>query len=206
MTSSMKQPDAPRRFGGWSDYREWAEHDFRQRTSAEEPMAGGRRTFVVEALSELLPITLPAEAEADSEHRTACSVHGGHDDHYEADAVLTLDEESALVRPYVRADGRSEVVYELGFETMVSAARPYASLPLRELSEDQRWICRLCEVPQSVAEVAVAIAAPIGVTRTLISHSIDQGYLQVHETVSMVNGLPSMELLKRVREGLLQHV
>jgi hypothetical protein len=191
----------PIRFGGWTDYREWADHDFRDRSPVEEPGPAAQGAIVVEALTELVPIKVLVE-EKNAGTRKSCLVPSN------GIAAADLDEpapelgDSALIRPYVRSGGRSEVTHNLEFETVVEATRPYASLPIRDLTEDQRDVCRVCVVPQSVAEVAVAISAPLGLARTIISDSIDKGYLRVHDTVAVVNGLPSMDLLRRVYSGL----
>lgn len=192
------------RFGGWADYREWAEHDFRDRSPAEEPGAASQGAIVVEALTDLVPIKVLLEEDAQGS-RKGCLIPSSGLAMTDLEPEPELDvEDSAIIRPYVRSGGRSEVKYDLEFETLVEAARPYASLPAKDLTEDQRHICRVCVVPQSVAEVAVAISAPLGLARTIISESIERGYLRVHQNISIVDGLPPMDLLRRVYSGLAQ--
>ncbi|MCK2244250.1 MULTISPECIES: DUF742 domain-containing protein [unclassified Crossiella] len=198
----------PVRFGGWADYGEWADHDFRDRSPFEEPGRGGGRPVVVEALTEVTPIRVLAETEGESGTRRSCRIAPAAD--YEdgirfeaGDLTLDLDRTAPLIRPYVRSGGRSESSHELEFETMIAAARPYATLPQREMSQDERLVCRTCAVPQSVAEIAVAIEAPLGLARTIISDGIDKGYLRVHSISGpTAGGLPSLELLRRLYAGL----
>lgn len=119
------------------------------------------------------------------------------------DSSFDADLESALIRPYVRSNGRAEAAHELQFETVLSVTDLYESLPDPDrLSEDQRLICDQCASPQSVAEIAVAIDAPLGVARVLISDAIDQGLLMVHETTPIIEGRPPMDILKRVHAGI----
>ena len=110
---------------------------------------------------------------------------------------------SSLIRPYVRSGGRAESAHELGFETVLTTTGLCDTL-LRQnqLSGDQRAICEQCVVPQSVAEIAVAIDAPLGLATVLISDAIEAGLLVVHPTAPIVGGRPSMELLERVHAGI----
>lgn len=203
------------RFGGWSDYQEWAEHDFRQRTAADK--AGGRTApaVTVEVLTELAPITLPDDAESSS--RTACvlvpppydsgtTVDGGQISGERLAGVepnRDVDHEAALIRPYVRAGGRVEAAHDLEFEAMLTATGLHDSWAgERELSDDQLIMCRHCDPPRSVAEIAAAIDAPIGVAKVLISDAIDQGLLVLHERTPVVEGRLPLELLKRVHAGI----
>ena len=195
----------PARFGGWTDYREWAEHDFRDRSAAEEPGPATDSAIVVEALTHLVPIRVLVEEENEGSRRS-CLVPstGVAEPESEPDPVPELDD-AALIRPYVRSAGPPDVQDDVfGFETVVELARPFSSLPAGEMSDDQRAVCRVCVVPQSVAEVAVAISSPLGLTRTIIGECIKWDYLRVHETAPMVDGLPPMDLLRRVYSGLSQ--
>ncbi|PSL53354.1 uncharacterized protein DUF742 [Saccharothrix carnea] len=195
---------APSRFGGWTDYREWAEHDFRDRSAAEEPGPATDTAIVVEALTHLVPIRVLVEEENEGSRRS-CLVPstGMAEPEPEPDPVPELGD-AALIRPYVRAADRSDVPDDLGFETVVELARPFSLLPARQMTADQREVCRVCLVPQSVAEVAVGVSTPLGLTLAIIGECIGKGYLRVHETAVIVNGLPSMDLLRRVYSGLSQ--
>jgi hypothetical protein len=204
-TRGSRGAPEPVRFGGWTDYREWAEHDFRDRSAAEEPGPATDAAIVVEALTHLVPIRVLVEEE-NVGLRRFCLVPstGVAEPEFELDPVPELGD-AALIRPYVRPAERPDVHDEdLGFETVVELARPFSSLPAGEMTDDQRAVCRVCLVPQSVAEVAVTISAPLGLTRAIIGECITRDYLRVHETAPIVNGLPPMDLLRRVYSGLSQ--
>ncbi|MGW4132332.1 DUF742 domain-containing protein [Amycolatopsis japonica] len=196
----------PIRFGGWSDYAEWAEHDFRDRKPNEEPTSTGQHAVVVEVMTAVVPITLPEEpADDDYVSRTSCRIVSpdGHDDVEGIDFLLEVDDQMALVRPYLGSDAQAGTRNDLAFETVIETTRPYSTLPIATLGEDQRMVCRTCVTPQSVAEIAVSIGAPIGLTQMLIGEGIDRGFLRVHSTVPVTkDGLPSIELLRRVHRGL----
>ncbi|WP_166459633.1 DUF742 domain-containing protein [Amycolatopsis pithecellobii] len=113
------------------------------------------------------------------------------------------DEGTLHVRPYVRARGRAAARYELEFETLLTTTGKHLSWSgERELSADQLTLCRLCDAPRSVAEIAVELDVAIGVAKVLISDVIDQGLLELQEMTPMISGRPPMELLKRVHAGI----
>ena len=194
----------PDQFVEPTGYRDWVEHDFSGRAPAEEPIGSAQGVVVVEAPTDLVPIKALLEEKPVGSRRGCLMPSSGLAvPDFEADAEPEPEfDDAAIIRPYVRSGGRSEVKYDLQFETLVESTRPYASLPTKQLSQDQRHICRVCVVPKSVAEVAVAISAPLGLVRTILSDAIDRGYLRVHQTVSMVDGLPPADLLRRVYAGL----
>jgi hypothetical protein len=191
----------PVKFGGWADYQEWAEHDFRDRAPAEESGVRTQSAIVVEALTDLVPIRVLVEEDS-AGLRKGCLMPSNGLAAVDLEPLPEDLGDSAIIRPYVRSAWRSESLPDLEFETVVEAVRPYASLPVGELTEDQRHVCRICVVPQSVAEIAVMISAPLGLARAIISESIELGYLRVHQTVSIKDGLPSLDLLRRVYSGL----
>jgi hypothetical protein len=195
----------PVRFGGWSDYGEWADHDFRERNPSEESGSNGHRPIVVEVMTAVVPINLPEEPEDDFVTRTYCRISSfsEYDSVEGSDLMIEVDHQVALIRPYLGFDDQLDARHDLAFETMIETARPYATLPVDSLSEDQRLVCRICAKPQSVAEIAVALDAPIGLTQMVISDGIDRGFLRVYSTATpTVDGLPSLELLRRVHRGL----
>ncbi|WP_191257691.1 DUF742 domain-containing protein [Amycolatopsis oliviviridis] len=198
------EPDAVR-FGGWSDYAEWADHDFRDRKPHEEPTSTGQHSVVVEVMTAVVPITLPEEPADDYVSRTSCRIVSpeGYDDVEGIDLLLEVDDQTALVRPYLGFDTQPGMRHDLALETVIETTRPYSTLPIATLGEDQRLVCRACVTPQSVAEIAVGIGAPIGLTQMLIGEGIDRGFLRVHSSaLPTKDGLPSIELLRRVHRGL----
>jgi Protein of unknown function (DUF742) len=110
------------------------------------------------------------------------------------DDHLAEDEEpSALVRPYARTGGRTEGSRELRLETLLSVSRTDLVLML-----EHSRIVEICEATSSVAEVAAALAAPLGVARVLLSDLIEMGVLSVHTG----DNQPAQELMARVLAGL----
>jgi hypothetical protein len=103
------------------------------------------------------------------------------------------EEPSSLVRPYARTGGRTEATRELRLETLISVERTDVVLVM-----EHRRIVEICERTSSVAEVAAALPAPLGVARVLIDDLIELGVLTVHTGDSR----PDAALLARVLAGL----
>jgi hypothetical protein len=103
------------------------------------------------------------------------------------------EEPSSLVRPYARTGGRTEASRELRLETLISVDRSDVVLAM-----EHRRIVEICERTTSVAEVAAALPAPLGVARVLIDDLIELGVLTVHTGDSR----PDEALLARVLAGL----
>lgn len=197
------------RFGGWSDYREWAERDFRPRDPDDEVGTHPPAALVVEVLTHLSPISLPDLQLAGAES-ARCRIHPGGAD-AEPDCVrddridvhLDIDLEASMIRPYVRTGGRVEAAHPLQFESVLSSTGLHENWPGdRELAGDHLQLCEHCATPQSVAEIAVALKAPVGMVKVLISDAIDQGLLMLHETTPLFHGRPPVALLKRVHASL----
>jgi hypothetical protein len=102
--------------------------------------------------------------------------HGGFDDAWELEA--------GIVRPYLFTKGRTQPSpsVELPVEAVLTStalARATAS----SLPAEQRRIVECCAIARSVAELAVAICAPITVTRVLVADLYTVGMIDVHEVV-----------------------
>lgn len=102
-------------------------------------------------------------------------------------------EPSSLVRPYARTGGRTEATRELRLETLISVRHTDVVLVM-----EHRRIVEICEQTRSVAEVAAALPAPLGVARVLIDDLIELGVL----TVFTGDSRPDEALLARVLTGL----
>lgn len=103
------------------------------------------------------------------------------------------EEPSSLVRPYARTGGRTESSRELRLETLISVRRTDVVLVM-----EHRRIVEICAETSSVAEVAAALPAPLGVARVLIDDLIELGVL----TVFTGDSRPDEALLARVLAGL----
>jgi hypothetical protein len=72
------------------------------------------------------------------------------------------------------------------------------------LDPDLAAICRMCQIPTSVAEVAAYLLRPLDVTRALVLRGIDDGLLVARGAQLGVSDRPPLELLHRVHQGLLR--
>ena len=205
--------DAPRgrpagaRFDGWEDYREWSARDFRQRVPDDEVGTDTSNVFVVEVLTHLAPISLPDMTALGGEP-ARCRIGPGMsrdgclDDEEIVDVRLEVDLESALIRPYVRAGGRVQTAHPLQIESVLSSTGAHHAWRGNELGDDHLQLCEYCRSPQSVAELAVALNAPIGLVKVLIGDAIDRGLLMLHETAAFPAGRAPVTLLRRVHASL----
>jgi hypothetical protein len=108
-----------------------------------------------------------------------------------------------LVRPYTIAGatgGRIRSWHaDLGLETLVLTSS------LGEMSThlgfERRSIVRLCRDVQSIAEIAVRLQLPLGVTRALVGDLAEEGLVTVHGSAQAADQ-PDLALLKRVLDGL----
>jgi hypothetical protein len=200
------------RVGGWSDYLEWANHDFRDRTAADEAGPPDRDPPVVEILTEFTPITVPAEFTRDTgQPRVVCRLLPppwitGTDTRTDCEEFdetgVDSEIEAAPLRPYVRSAGQAEAVHDLQLETVLTATGLHENwVDGPKLDVEQQRICELCISPQSMAEIASAIKAPFGVAKILVSNTIDYGLLIVHPTY---DDRPPVELLRRVQACLVR--
>jgi hypothetical protein len=107
-----------------------------------------------------------------------------------------------VVRPFILTCGRTRPVRpELRLETLVTAHPVASGSPL---DFERRRIVELCRFPHSVAEIAALLALPLGVARVLVGDLAAERYLHVHNHTHEQAGIPSIALLKRIREGLLR--
>jgi hypothetical protein len=199
----------PASFGGWPDYQQWADNDFRPRPLEEpEPESEPESEPVVE------PVSLFHDAATEVNFRpvpegpptrVGVATAGGwrpETPDPEVDGLWVDDD--LVVRPYIRTHGRVSQEYDLRLETMLSATRLHERDPGHAaLTPDLSMICMLCtRGPQSVAEVSAYLNAPLGVTRVLIGDAIAAGFVLIHQGTTVAGERPSMELLLKVRDGL----
>ncbi|MBB5160007.1 DUF742 domain-containing protein [Saccharopolyspora phatthalungensis] len=189
----------PLSFGGWRDYQEWADNEFRPRPAppssdetAEEPDEEARLTD-----DRAADPTQEAEDPAEPGQPGDTDSADGENDAAEPDSV-------ELLRPYVRTGGRARPEYELLVETLLSSAQlPEApDRPHSPMNVDLQRIHALCAAPQSVAEISAHLGVPLTVARILISDAINAGLVVVHEGRLTRGSQPSLELLRQVHEGL----
>ncbi|WP_198950177.1 DUF742 domain-containing protein [Kineosporia sp. A_224] len=98
-----------------------------------------------------------------------------------------------LIRPFLLTGGRTRTSREdLRIESLV---RSVPGVPLGTLRFEARRIVELTERPTSLAELAVALAQPIGVVRVLVGDLVDSGTVTVVQVEEI-----SLGLLERIRD------
>ncbi|MTE17094.1 DUF742 domain-containing protein [Nocardia aurantiaca] len=105
----------------------------------------------------------------------------------------SADNEEQVVRPFMVTSGRTTPVVDgLRIEALVRATPAAMSAPLRfELER----VVRLCQRPQSIAEIGAALRVPIGVARVLVSDLVSAGHVSVGRTEEL-----STTALERIRD------
>lgn len=103
------------------------------------------------------------------------------------------DDDTTLVRPYLVTGGRTRPVQDgLRVETLVYAMPAALHAPLKF---ERRSIVELCQTPRSVAEIAVALALPLGVARVLVADLITGDLVTVQEATYI-----TIDMLERIRD------
>ena len=99
-----------------------------------------------------------------------------------------------MVRPFMITGGRTQPVQDgLRIETQLHATPAALSAPLR--FESQR-IVQLCQVPMSIADLSVALGAPLGVVRVIVADLTAEGLV----LVGNASGELSTALIERIRD------
>ena len=99
-----------------------------------------------------------------------------------------------MVRPFMLTGGRTQPVQDgLRIETQLHAAPAALSAPLRF---EARRIVELCQAPQSIADLAVALGVPMGVVRVIVADLIAEGHVLVGNAPSEL----SIALIERIRD------
>ncbi|GIE31899.1 hypothetical protein Ait01nite_049440 [Actinoplanes italicus] len=104
------------------------------------------------------------------------------------------DAEEPVVRPFMLTGGRTQPLHDnLRIETQLAAAPAALSAPLRF---ESRRIVELCQRPMSVADLAAALGAPLGVVRVIVADLMTQGMLRA----GAVPGELTTALIERIRD------
>ena len=103
------------------------------------------------------------------------------------------DDDEVLIRPYLVTGGRTRPLHDgLRVETILRAAPGALHAPLQF---EARRIVELCQIPRSVADVAVALSMPLGVVRVLVGDLVVGGYVAVQAPAEVTT-----KMLERIRE------
>jgi hypothetical protein len=111
------------------------------------------------------------------------------------------DEEAGpLVRPYAVTRGRTRAGrYELDMITLVMT-NGFERAGLEPEAVD---IMRMCEYPQSIAEISAKLALPIAVVKVLVTDLIDEGLVVFRSPPSPTQVVsPDRDLLQAVLDGI----
>ena len=106
------------------------------------------------------------------------------------------------MRPYALERGRTRHGTEtpLPVEAIIVTDR---SVDAEDLQLERAAIVRLCGRPNSVAEVSVRLAVPVGVVRVLVADLSAEGYVHVNLPLdARAGGSATRDLLERVLAGL----
>jgi hypothetical protein len=102
--------------------------------------------------------------------------------------------EDVFVRPFMLTGGRTRPLHDgLRIETLLHAPPAALSAPLRF---EAKRIVELCQVPCSVADLAVALRLPLGVVRVLAADLVTEGHLRIED---QLGELP-LALIERIRD------
>ncbi len=212
-------------YGGWGDYQQWADHDFRPRASfpeLDESVSGVLPVTEPPATPVVLPIgprsVLPASRKSLNKRKKKDLLPLAAPPTPAPEQLISpladtgpwgaakepppqpeeVGNPKQMVRPYARTGGRTRSAYRLELETLLST--PYGrEREMVGLPADHRAICQTCRMPRSTAEVAARLGLPLGAARVLIADVVNLGLLTVHETSA---DKPNMDLLYRVAAGL----
>lgn len=111
-----------------------------------------------------------------------------------AGGLYSGEDEDPVIRPFMITGGRTQPLQDgLRIETLLHAAPAALSAPLRF---ESRRIVELAQSPMSVADLSVALRAPLGVVRVIVADLITQGYLRVQDQPEEL----STSLIERIRD------
>jgi hypothetical protein len=109
------------------------------------------------------------------------------------DADSARGDDGVLVRPYMVTGGRTRPIRDgLRVETVVSAAPAALHAPL---TFERRRIVEFCQVPRPVADIAVALAIPLGVARVLIADLATAGFVAIQDSPIVTS-----DMIERIRD------
>jgi len=97
------------------------------------------------------------------------------------------------VRPFIMTGGRTRpLVDNLRIETLVVATSAALSAPLKF---EELTAVRLCQRPNSLAEIAAALGVPLGVARVIVADLVSAGHVSVQESAEL-----PISVIERMRD------
>ncbi len=109
-----------------------------------------------------------------------------------------------VVRPYALTAGRTSPSAGpvLDLITLVAASGgPPSARALEGLAPEHQQILRLCAEAITLADIASAIALPVGVARILVGDLMEAGLVEIYQRAPGPEQ-PSTDLLREVLDGL----
>ena len=106
-------------------------------------------------------------------------------------------------RPYAATGGRTRAPGgTIGFDTQITA---HHSAHGRLLSDQHQGVLAACATPAAVAELSARLNLPVGVVTVLVDDLVAARLVQAQAPFDVASDSNvSHELLRRVREGLIQ--
>lgn len=117
-------------------------------------------------------------------------------------SIEPVETYSSSVRAYAWTGGRTRPNVALEVETLVSTTAQ-ALDTLATLRSEHQSVALLCRRSISVAEVGALLSLPLGVVRVVLDDMAGLGLIEVHRTLTGPDDRPNLELLDRVRRGLI---
>jgi hypothetical protein len=174
----------PMSFGGWGDYEVWAEHGF-----TPKPKSVGK--------AEPAPEPPPAEPDEPPAEPSWPVVESPPRE------PLGM-REHPRPRPYVRGTRLPPPPARPALPPEVMLTTTGRHRALGGLDPELAAVCRMCQIPTSVAEVSAYLLRPLEVTRSLVLRGIEDGLIVAQVAELGVIGRPPLDLLHRVHQGLLR--
>ena len=111
-----------------------------------------------------------------------------------------MSDASGLIRPFVMTGGRTRPTLELRLETQLVAVKDPSSAAH---SDEHHAVLKLCQTPQSLAEVSAKLGVALGVAKELVADLLTGRMLQAQRTAATPTGTGDREVLNRVLERLV---
>ena len=103
---------------------------------------------------------------------------GGQPSEVSAAAEMAAD---AFIRPFIVTGGRTQPLHDgLRVETLIYALPAALSAPVHF---ERRRIIEICQSPRSVAEIASALAMPLGVAKVLVGDLITSDLVSYQKAI-----------------------
>ena len=111
------------------------------------------------------------------------------------------DEAGPVVRHYAMTHGRTKPTRgDFNLVTLVVATRSAAASDVG-MQPELADIIRLCQEPQSVAELSAQLDRPVGTVRVLLGDLLDRGLIRTRSPAP-ASTLPTERVFKAVLDGL----